>query len=566
MRKNIFLMVVVTAVAAVLRLYQLGNVPVSLDWDETALGYNAYSILKTGKDEYGTFLPLSIRSFDDYKPPLYTYLTVPSVALFGLSPWSTRLPSAVMGILAVIGVYYLVLALLENSISPQKMTNNKLQMKNHFQILNFKFQIALISSLLLAISPWHIQFSRIAFEANIGVTVNIWAVALFLAGLRKKMYLLFSAALFGVGMYAYHSERIFLPLLLCLLLFVYRKKIFVKEYVKTLVFSAIIGLVVALPLIPVLFNKSAMMRLRGTSSFTDQTDMLSRDIGKIETDRLLGDKFGELLDNRRIVWAKTIISGYLSHFSLRWLFLTGDNARHHAPDMGLLYFWELPFLLYGIYILFKSKIHQPEAQVLIGWLLLAPVAASPTTGLPHAVRTLVFLPAFQIITAVGIIAFFKIISGWIRYAAGVFVLCMALVNMLYYLNMYFVHMNPEFSEYWQYGNKEAVMIAEKIKTKYKKVVVSTAIEQSYMFFLFYTKYDPVAYLANGGTNSGSFEEVKNKFDIYEFRKIHWSEERRDTSILYIGSPSEIPHGNIANIYFPNGKRAIIIADQPNGAL
>lgn len=549
MKKPIITLIIILLIAASIRLYKLGDVPPSPDWDEVSLGYNAYSILKTGRDEYGTLLPMTIRSFDDYKPPLYVYLTVPSVALFGLSPWSTRLPSAVMGVLAVLGTYFLVKELFRRTKNYELITNN----------------LPIIASALLALSPWHIQFSRIAFEANSGITLNIWAVTLFLMSLRKKIYLPVAAALFGLGMYAYHSERIFLPLLLCLLLAVYWKKIFVKANTKILMTSFIVGLIIVIPLVPVLLNKSAMMRLRGTSSFTDQTNLLSRDIKKIETDRQLGDKFGELLDNRRIVWMKTIASGYLSHFSLRWLFLTGDNPRHHAPDMGLLYLFELPFLFYGLYVLLKSKNYQTEARLLIGWLLIAPVAASPTTGLPHAIRTLVFLPVFQIIIAIGIVSFFGHVKGKVKWIALCVLLLFAAGNMLYYLNMYFVHMNPEFSEYWQYGNKEAVEITEKLKSKYDKVVVSTQIEQSYMFFLFYTKYDPVLYLAGGGTNSGSFAEAKNKFDKYEFRAIDWSKEKRDGSILYVGAPGDMPHGNVANIKFLNGKPAIEIADQPNGA-
>ena len=540
--KKIILLLAIIGVAVFLRFWQLGSVPNSLDWDETALGYNAYSILKTGRDEYGNFFPLSIRSFDDYKPPLYVYLTIPSVALFGLSPWSTRLPAAVMGVLAVLGAYVLVREIFKKSSS-----------------------IPVISAALLAISPWHIQFSRIAFEANVGVTVNIWAVALFLIGMRKKIYLPLSAALFGLGMYAYHSERIFLPLLLCLLFAVFWKRIFVKDNQKMLIASVIVGFLVVIPLIPVVFDKSALMRLRGTSSFTDQTNLLARDIQKLEFDRLRGDKIGELFDNRRIVWIKTIASGYLSHFSLRWLFLTGDNPRHHAPDMGLLYIWELPFLLYGLFVLLKSKEYTAESRLFIGWLLIAPVAASPTTGLPHAIRTLVFLPVFQIITAVGICSLATRLHGKIKW----FVLCLYAIfiigNIAYYLNMYFVEMNPEFSEYWQYGNQQAVQITEQLKSKYDKVVVSTKIEQSYMFFLFYTKYDPVKYLAQGGTNSGSFAEIKNKFDKYEFRVINWSQETRDGTILYVGAPGDMPHGNVANITFMNGKPAIEIADRPNGA-
>jgi 4-amino-4-deoxy-L-arabinose transferase-like glycosyltransferase len=543
MKKTLFALFVILAVAIGLRFYQLGSVPPSPDWDEAALGYNAYSILKTGRDEYGTRLPLSIRSFDDYKPPLYVYLTVPSVALFGLSVWSTRLPSAVMGILAVLGTYFLVKELLKNNT------------------------YALLSAFLLAISPWSIQFSRIAFEANTGVTVNIWAVAAFLAGLKRRIFLPIAAVLFALGMYAYHTERIFLPLLIIILAFVYRKELFVKEHTKPLVISVILGILVVAPLIPVVFNQTALLRLRGTSSFTDQTGLLARDITKLERDQKAGDRIGQLLDNRRIVFAKTVVAGYLSHFSLKWLFLTGDNQRHHAPDMGLLYLWELPFLLYGMFYMLKTRNpaspagrHEPGTKLLFGWLLIAPIAASPTTGLPHAVRTLVFLPVFQIFSAVGLARF---AARWrlITLLYGVFIL----FNILYYCDMYFVQMNPEVSEYWQYGYKDAVAFTEKVKAKYQKVVVSTTLEQSYMFFLFYTKYDPVKYLAGGGTQSGSFAEAKNHFDNYEFRKIEWSREKRDGTILFVGDPKDMPRGNVMNITFLDGKPAIEMADQPNGA-
>lgn len=86
-----------------------------------------------------------------------------------------------------------------------------------------------------------------------------------------------------------------------------------------------------------------------------------------------------------------------------------------------------------------------------------------------------------------------------------------------------------------------------------------------MFFLFYTRYDPTKYLASGGTKSGSFAEVENKFDAYEFRTINWSKEKRDGTILYVGAPFDMPHGNVGNIKFLNGKPAIEIADQANGA-
>jgi len=94
--------------AFILRFNSLSSNPPSLDWDEASIGYNAYSILKSGRDEYGSFLPLEIRSFGDYKPALYVYFAIPFVAIFGLSELAVRLPSAIFGTLAVIATYFLV--------------------------------------------------------------------------------------------------------------------------------------------------------------------------------------------------------------------------------------------------------------------------------------------------------------------------------------------------------------------------------------------------------------------------------------------------------------------------
>lgn len=525
-------LIFIILVASFFRFWQLGQVPPSPDWDEAALGYNAYSILKTGRDEYGTWFPRSLRSFDDYKPPLYMYLAVPSVAAFGLSTWSVRLPAAIVGVLAVVGTYFLVS-----------------QLRVHRKL-------ALLSAGLLAISPWHIQFSRIAFEAGIGVAINIWAVAFFLRFVRAGKNLWISGVLFGLGLYAYHSERIFLPLLVTVLCLIFRKELFKQKLNATLFIVA--GVITVLPLVPVFFNTTTLMRLRGTSSLSDQTGLLRRSVMKLEYDLSRGDRIGAIFENRRIVWARTLASGYLSHFSPKWLFLTGDNARHHAPDMGLLYLWELPFLLWGMFAV--SKKGGKMAAILWSWFFIAPVAAAPTTELPHGIRTLVFLPVFQIFTAFGVSQALALVhrKRWVVVFAAYAVFVAA--NIFYYSHMYFVHTNPEYSKYWQYGYKEAVEYVQNVRGQYQKIVVSTNLEQPHMFFLFFLRYDPVRYLARGGTASGGFAEVRNKFDIYEFRPITWEKEKRDGTILYIGTPLEIPHP-IHTIDFLDGTEAIRIGDR-----
>ena len=524
--------------AFILRFWQLGTVPVSPDWDETSLGYNAYSILKTGRDEYGAFLPLSFRSFDDYKPPLYVYLTVPSVAVFGLSVFAVRLPSAIFGILAVLGTYFLVKELYKH----------------------YNDYISLLSAMLLAISPWHIQFSRIAFEANVGLTINIWAAYFFLRGLYSRRGLYIGSVLFALALYTYHSERIFVPSLVIFLCILYRKHLWKNK--SSAAVALLLGFIVLLPLVTVLFNKNSLMRLKGTSSFREQTEILSGNIKKLEYDRSQGYWLGELFDNRRVEYAKIIIRGYLVHFSPKWLFITGDHERHHAPDMGLLYFWELPFILIGIYRLIKAG--GPSSVFFLGWYLLAPLAASPTTQLPHAIRTLVFLPSYQVFTAIGLLSSYSYITfrfpKW-KFPIGILMSLTVVSTLIYYTHMYFAHTNVEYSKFWQYGYKQAVDYAELHGAQYKKIVVSTDLEQPYIFFLFYSNYDPQKYLAQGGTLSGSFDEKFNHFNKLEFRKIDWPNESKDGTTLYVGTPGEIAHGTKANITYLDGTPAIRITDR-----
>src|SRR3989344_2523195 len=113
---NILLFSLILFIAVFLRFYQLSNIPPSLNWDEVSIGYNAYSIFKTAKDEWGNFLPLSFRAFGDYKLPFYIYLDIPFVFLFGLNELAVRLPSVLSGIGVVILTFF-ILKELTKSIS-----------------------------------------------------------------------------------------------------------------------------------------------------------------------------------------------------------------------------------------------------------------------------------------------------------------------------------------------------------------------------------------------------------------------------------------------------------------
>ncbi|MEK7090943.1 MAG: glycosyltransferase family 39 protein [Patescibacteria group bacterium] len=174
------ILIVILVVGAVLRLVWLDKSPGSVNWDEAALGYNAYSLWKTGADEYGTKWPLSLRSFDDYKPPLYAYLTAPIVGIFGLNEINTRLLSAMAGV-ASIGLLYLISAKLLGK------------------------RIGLIAAGMMAVEPWAIFYSRGAWEANLSLTLILATMCLILEG-KYTLGLVIA----GINVFAYHSAKIYL--------------------------------------------------------------------------------------------------------------------------------------------------------------------------------------------------------------------------------------------------------------------------------------------------------------------------------------------------------------------
>lgn len=512
MNKKIFIFLTfIIIVASILRLWQLGKIPSSPDWDEVALGYNAYSILQTGRDEYGKFLPIVLRSFDDYKPALYAYLVMPAISILGLNIVAVRLPSVIFGILTVLAAFFLVKELFK------------------------KNNLALLTAFLLAISPWHIQFSRVAFEANVGVALNVFGILFFLKAFKKPWFLFLSALMFGLSFHTYQSEKVFVPLLIAVLVFSFRKDLFsIKK--KYIYISLIIFAIIFLPLVHfILTNKDALSRAQTVSIFSNSS-IIQANTGKLARDRANNDILGLVLDNRRVEFAKYIAGGYLSHLDLNWLFIKGDIARHHAPGMGLLYLIELPFLLVGIYILIFGNFDRAVKIFTILWFLIVPIPASITNDVPHAVRTINFLPILQILTAIGIISVLQKISNFrIKYLIFSSFFIFFIFNLLYYLNQYFVQQNYFHARYWQYGYKNIVDYVATVQKDYKKIIVSNTatMDQSYIFFLFYLKYDPHKYLSEGGTATGIIEG-KNKFANFEFRKFDYNEEK-EKDILLIGS-------------------------------
>lgn len=547
MREKIILLLVFI-LAGTLRFYQLGKNPPSLNLDEVAIGYNAFAILKTGRDEYGTRFPLAFRSHDDYKPPLYIYLTVPAVAWFGLNEFAVRFPSALAGSVSVLMTFFLTKELFLLGVKKKRAET-----------------IALTSALLLAISPWHLQFSRAGFETNVAVFFTIlgtWAWFKAIAG--KGKWWLLTAISYALALYTYQTARLFIPLFSIALAIIFAKSIRAK--IREAILALLLFFVLVAPLVPLMTSTAGRIRFKGTSVFENPgliEEEQVRALVDVENQNLFAMK---LYHNRRLAALLTVAEGYLKHFRPDFLFLgrTGPPVNY-TPNVGLLYLIELPLILWGAHSLASLREKRLSA-VVFTWILAAPVASAFTWDIPNSTRMTMILPTFQILGAVGLekVIFSKTLRKSYKKGIRAAVAIGFLFSVGHYLHQYYVHAPIEFAESWQYGYKQAVQFVQERQDDYDKVLVSTNLRQPQNFFAFYTEYDPRTYIfIDGGTVSGGFLETRNKFGKFEFHPIDYENLQSEENLLLIDRFDEMPQAYknkaLKVIELPNGEPTIVIS-------
>ncbi len=510
------LLVLIVGFALGLRLYKVWENPPALSWDEVSIGYNAYSILKTGRDEHGVFLPVDVfKSYGDYKPPLAIYLTIPSIAVFGLNEFGVRFPSVFFGTLTVLVTFFLVKELFKKTIS-----------------------LPLLTAALLAISPWHINISRAGFEANIALFFVVLGVWLILSSRSHPWRWSIAWLPFIAGMYTFNSTRYFVPLMGIGLLVYCWKHIIVQK--KSFTVGIIIALIALLPILPHLLSKEARLRFVEVNIFSDQS------IVERANDRIAFDKhslISTIFDNRRIGYARSFFTHYFDHFTADFLFIKGDgNPKFSTQDVGQMYILDLPFLLLGIYIMFAY--FRPQAWLLSFWLLAAIIPAATARETPHALRILDSLPTWQIVIALGIIIFLsKLRQNKLRIIGYILLTILYIGNVTYYLHNYYIHYPRMYSGEWQYGYKQALAFVNSNKTKYKKIYLSESIGRAYMYTLFYTSYDPEQFQKDNFSyfDAAGFYHVDG-FGTYVFTNT--LPAALENSSLYIFPPSQVPKGAV----------------------
>lgn len=458
-------LIVIILLGGFLRFYKISSNPPGLYIDEAGIALNAYDIATTGRDEYGTPFPLTFRSFDDYKMPGYIYFTALSLKVFGKNEFAVRFPSATAGTATIIVFFFLIRTLLMQHTSTKKYAD----------------QFALLGGLLLAIMPWHLLISRGGFEVTVALFFYALGILLAIQFWKKEhVWLLIWTIIFLIlAMYTYHSYRIISPITIFAGLILALK----DKRKRNLVLSGIfLFFLLSLPLLIFTFTPNGEARFSQTSAFADDP---FTGIARLPVDIFI------------------FLKNYYSYFSLTYLFSYGDQInRHQLNNFGLLYLWQLPYIVGSLYFLGKTK-NKVLRLVILFLLFVGPLPAALARPSPHSLRFLLGTIVFTFLTVLGIYQLF--LQKNKRIVQGIFLMTIiiACIEFAYYTHLYFIQYPRLAILDWGGGCKAVAEKIYSLRNDYKRIYIDKNLGCVSEYFTFYIPTVHITYLSSTQTVSSS---------------------------------------------------------------
>ena len=512
--KQIVIFFIVVFIAIALRFYQLDKIPPGLIIDEASEGYNAFSVLHTGRDRYGQSFPILFRSFGSFQAPLYTYLTVVPIYFSGNSIFSVHFVSAVSGVILVITTFILLV-----DFDKRK-----------------KINLPLVAALLVAVSPWAVFFSRVGTEATLGVALFGLSFLIFYLSLKRIWLFPIATFILGLSTHAYYSERLTSLLFLVGFILLFRKILVLEK--KILVLGLIFFAFTQIPHLMILNSGAFTRRVTQVDYFNDQFFQNNS-----------GD-FRYIPFGRFLFIAREFSSQYLAYFSPKNLFFDPDPQDFRSiPDLSVFYSWMIIPFVFGLRSLIANRF-TPLVKMIILLIILAPIPASLTRDPFSTIRTLVFLWGITVLIAFGIHHLLNIFSAF-RFKNAIFIV-IVLISLIQLYIAYFVLLKYERFDNYGFSYIELLKRTEQMEDK-KFVVDSTRELGTGIRFAFFKKYDPLALqkiLGNQILNRyySSFEyDEPYVLDNIEARPIFWKEDVCKEQVL-VGDSLAISDGQIKEHY------------------
>lgn len=543
------LVVVIALVAGVgLRVVRLAEVPPGLHHDEACDGYDAYSILETGRDHHGNFLPFVMQGFNDYRMPLFQYSLVPLVAVFGLKPTTVRLGAALWGVADLIAITLLA-----------------------WLILGWPGAVA--AALFGALSPWHLPFSRYGSAWTAASATITIAMLCFFLWLRRHRdwWLVASGVFFGLSLYSYAITKAFTPLLMVLLVVLYRRELR-EAWAKALGVAAIV-IVFALPQALLLVQHAAEMQARFNMQWL---------LNWMPSHSLLYQLMG-------------FAANWASYFTPSFLFLIGDRGDHwtmvHPPGFGELLPEQAPLVVLGLAAIAAAR-HRRAALLLAGWLLFASLPAAltmpdgawypeareiPTPDLrfdyssvpaapltpslllahPDSHHDALAMAPWILLSALG----FVVLLEWtsrvkaLQAAAAGLILAGIVFHGVRFVRYYFREFPAVAAPYFQYGIEQAMQAVDKLDDGTEPIVITARINQPYIYVLFFERYPPARFQSGRVERASSLYGSVFSFDRYMLVSPEFAYPRLRHGIFVLAPTDKLPQAPALSVRYPDGSLA-----------
>ena len=504
--KSKILLFLIIALALILRVYQVSALPLILNRDEAALAYNAYLLEESGLDEWQQTWPIAFKSFGDYKLPGYIYTLVALFKFVSPSDLVVRLPSVAAGTVIVFLGYFLAKKIFKQE------------------------KDSLLVALILAVLPVGIFYSRMAWEANLGLMFSLIAVILWLfveaKNISQRHQLDAVGLLFCIfSVLTYNAPLLYLPAL-AVIIIINRG---LKKWRKWLPLVAGISLVLTGSWL--LFNQITAQK-SGITIFTDSTVRTNY----VQYRQTLSGLKLILFGSQYAYWFKLIINNLWESFSPQYLITRGGSHPWHSIHNHSHLYWSVYFLgLVGIiaslYAVIKTKLKTETGRNLLSliWLLFASLLPSiVTVDAPHATRSLLFFIIMVVLAVIGLRQIGRIVKNKLV-VQMIFISFLALESSIYFKDYFIIY--PQQQTVLQPGFDIAM---QETYQKFKDEPVAVVADgYQYILAAWYLKLDSQTYFLTNIRQNPDTIGLSYGQQVANYRFIADREDRSETEHLLL---------------------------------